>query len=861
MQRSSLWVLGPLIFGILALWCRPAQATSSWRLVGWSGTRISAVTVSPQHAQELAIVADGILELSHDGGVVWLPCVLPARVDVVAYDPVQAGWLYVGSDTGLYVSHDNGISWQRFEPIQTIHKLTVAITVDNRYVFASMYDGAGTAVRVFRITRDGIVSDTGFPDGNADCFAVDSTRQRLYVGSANGVYWSDDEGQSWQSSGHGAGGFTNRIVVKPGAIWQLSADGLFRSHDDGQSWDRLAGPADLNGTYYGSSMHLSGLAVSGESAYYGAWSIGFPYQFLAAYAGGSAHSVFDGRVNEVAIAAGHLWIATDNGLWLNDSLAGSEAAVRRPVLIIPGILGSLPTTTALEAYATAIVEEGYWDHSYKTPLELDPIDHTYDGLINYLLARGYQRDKTLFVFPYNWMQSNSLTASQLSQKLYDVRQACGCSQVDVVAHSMGGLIARSYIQSDAYQGDVANLIELASPNAGAVEDYGVWEGGEFSGITTPNRLLNAILQALAGPQTDNEKVVLLRQFMPSIGQLLPVFDYLIGRQYPTGYPSNHFLEDLNQPSEITRLKQRTALYVVGGDTKPTLQSLSVGAPHPGDLAWPDGVITANSLGLGDGTVPQLSLEAIDKASLLVDADHGGVVSAAAPFVAQTLMGGYVDEPDGNTPAPVPASSERYVVVYVSGTVALRLVAADGRFVDDSAITIPGAYYSGSATIPQLMAIPDPSPDTYRVVVTGSGAYTVGVMVIDSPDVTSSDNTLASDQLTGTITEGEAQQFVYIANSGSFQRSGSSLVPLPSSNPPKILPDSVTTNLMKPWSAGSLLGAINARLPIVVSASPSGRPRVLAIPSHHLEVGTSHGWWIIFWVICAIVLAIILVLRL
>jgi len=771
--------------GGLLLWCRPAQAAGGWQLVGWSGTRIGAVVVSPLRVQEVAAVADGTLELSHDGGIVWLPCGIPARVDVVAYDPVQPGWLYVGSDTGLYVSHDNGLSWQRFESVQTVHKITVALVVDNQYVFASMYDGAGTPVRVFRLGRDGIATDTSFPDGNADCFAVDVARHRLYVGAAGGVYSSDDEGQTWQGGGHGAGTFTNRLALKPGFIWQLSADGLYRSHDDGQSWDRLAGPGDLNGTYYGSSVHLSGLAVSGDAAYYGAYTIGFPYQFLAVYSGGSARSVFDGRVSDVAAIGGRIWVATDNGLWVNNNLVGTEATVRRPVIIIPGILGSLPTSEGLKTYASAIIKEGYWSHSYKTPLELDPIDHTYNGLIDYLLARGYQGDKTLFVFPYNWMQDTSATAQQLAQKLADVRQACGCTQIDLVTHSLGGLVARSYMQSDSYQGDIANLIQLGTPNAGAVEDYQVWESGEFAQITVPNKILEVILQAVASPKTDTEKVVLLREFMPSIGQLLPVFDYLVGRHYPVDYPRNHFLENLNIPAEIARLKQRAALYVVGGNTKPTLASLSVGAPHPDDLVWPHGPIISSAMGLGDGVVQQSSLEAADKASLLLNADHGGIVTAAAPFVAQTLMGGLMEDADSLPVEPNPAS--HYLLIYAHGEVALHLVAPNGQRIDDAAIGIPGAYYSGSGTSPQLMAIPTPNPGVYQITVSGSGSYTVGVTDTDKEDL--------NQRATGIIFTGGDQHLTYDTAAGRLQ---------PSSEASTMLPFFATMDQISSRTAANLL---------------------------------------------------------
>lgn len=760
MKTLGFEVIFAMMVSILLLWCHPARATSGWQLVGWGGTRVGAVVASPLRTQDVAAVVDGTLELSHDGGVVWLPCSIPTRVNVMSYDPVQADWLYAGSDTGLYVSRDNGLSWQLFETVQTLHKITVALAADNQYVFASMYDGAGTPVQVFRVSRDGTATGTGFPDGNADCFAVEAGHHRLFVGAASGVYRSDDEGQTWQGGGHGAGTFTNRIALSSGFVWQLSADGLYRSHDDGASWDRLVGPADLNGTYYGSGMHLSGLAAVGDAAYYGAYTIGFPYQFLAAYSGGSAHSVFDGRVYDVAAAAGRIWIATDGGLWVNNNLVGTEAAVRRPVIIIPGILGSLPTSEALKIYASAIIEEGYWDHSYKTPLELDPIDHTYNGLLDYLLARGYRRDQTLFVFPYNWMQGADTTARQLAQKLVDVRQACSCTQVDLVTHSLGGLIARSYIQSDYYQGDVTNLIQLGTPNAGSVKDYQVWESGEFGEIAVPNKLFEAMLQAVAAPKTDPEKVVLLRQFMPSIEQLLPVFDYLVGRLYPVNYPRNRFLEDLNIPAEIARLKQRTAVYVVGGNTKPTQTSLAVGEFQPNNLLWPHGSIISGTLGVGDGTVQQSSLEAVDKASLLLNADHGGIVTAAAPFVARTLMGGAVDDAD-NLPNES-AATGHYLLIYAHGGVALHLVAPDGRRIDDAIIGIPGAYYSGSGISTQLMAIPDPKVGFYHIDITGSSSYTVGAIDTDKADL--------NPRITGAVSNEQDQHLIYSTDNDTLQPS-------------------------------------------------------------------------------------------
>ncbi|HDO23621.1 MAG TPA: lecithin--cholesterol acyltransferase, partial [bacterium] len=50
-------------------------------------------------------------------------------------------------------------------------------------------------------------------------------------------------------------------------------------------------------------------------------------------------------------------------------------------------------------------------------------------------------------------------------------------KVDIIAHSMGGLVARSYIQDANYRNDVGKLIMLGAPNYGSSDVYTLWEGG------------------------------------------------------------------------------------------------------------------------------------------------------------------------------------------------------------------------------------------------------------------------------------------------------------------------------------------------------------------------------------------------
>jgi len=72
------------------------------------------------------------------------------------------------------------------------------------------------------------------------------------------------------------------------------------------------------------------------------------------------------------------------------------------------------------------------------------------------IAAGYKENSlneakpTLFIFPYDWRVDNNLTAELLKEKIRLVKEITGASKVDIIAHSMGGLVARSYVESSDY---------------------------------------------------------------------------------------------------------------------------------------------------------------------------------------------------------------------------------------------------------------------------------------------------------------------------------------------------------------------------------------------------------------------------
>lgn len=205
--------------------------------------------------------------------------------------------------------------------------------------------------------------------------------------------------------------------------------------------------------------------------------------------------------------------------------------VRTPVLIVPGILGSLPEGTSL---LTAIVDlpaflrnvdivNGKVALNAANPLSLvaDPLLGTYTALITSFEQKGFHRfdgdnpflagdsvadgtESDLFFAAYDWRLPVLLnpdnpsellwngngrlesgveyldwwidTAKEKWEERYDSTDGFA---VDIVAHSMGGLLARAYLQEAANAGQIPervnHLIMLGTPNAGAVDTYQFWD--------------------------------------------------------------------------------------------------------------------------------------------------------------------------------------------------------------------------------------------------------------------------------------------------------------------------------------------------------------------------------------------------
>jgi pimeloyl-ACP methyl ester carboxylesterase len=79
---------------------------------------------------------------------------------------------------------------------------------------------------------------------------------------------------------------------------------------------------------------------------------------------------------------------------------------------------------------------------------------------------GYTEGVDFWAFPYDWRKDNRLAADALDTLVDQIMAQTGQGQVYVVAHSMGGLVARQYIADPARAAKVKRLVTLGTPYLG-----------------------------------------------------------------------------------------------------------------------------------------------------------------------------------------------------------------------------------------------------------------------------------------------------------------------------------------------------------------------------------------------------------
>lgn len=444
---------------------------------------------------------------------------------------------------------------------------------------------------------------------------------------------------------------------------------------------------------------------------------------------------------------------------------------KRPVIIIPGILGSWE-------------KNGEW--------VIDPVLHIYDNLIQLLESDDYIQGVDLFTFPYDWKQENTISGQQLKIKIEKVRNICQCQKVDIIAHSMGGLVARSYAQSDEYQNDINQIIFLGTPHEGSSFAYLLWEGGEVTPEPLPisfDRLLEYYLNLKSITSLSGSKFRYIRNNVFSVRDLLPTYNYLkeassgIVRSYPNNHPVNPFLGALNSFLSEARLFQRNiGIINIVGNIEPnfvnnelmdkTLGVIRVvpraifqvplweyGYPENFGVPFTDGGL---EFAEGDGRVFIGSANHNFQSVFISESNqglHSDLPTIAWPEISKALLGAT------SLQQGIPITIEESLIIPILSPADIQVVDPLGRrigkdfFSGQEVNEIPLAFYSGFNGDLEFVSISNPVHGQYQIKLDGTdnGSYTLMTSYI-------SDDAQVDKKFFGFISDIQELEFSFNFNS-------------------------------------------------------------------------------------------------
>ena len=432
-----------------------------------------------------------------------------------------------------------------------------------------------------------------------------------------------------------------------------------------------------------------------------------------------------------------------------------------PVVIIPGILGSQKI-------------DGQW--------KIDPILKRYDKLYDIFLKNGYKKNRDIFTFPYDWHLDNIHTAKLLKEKILEIKKKTNWPKVDVVAHSMGGLVAREYIESDYYGDDINQLVLLGTPHLGAPKDYLIYQQGEkgFNKLGIAYYILKYLFKQEASEKGYKNIYDYIHNYpISSVKELLPIYDYIYLLDadeyvksdkavynllsYPYNYPHNEFLENLNKEDNLNKLKLVDKLNIIGKNDNTITGINSLG------LNGHNGVAVAGfqelRFGDGDGTVPVKSAKGIESDTLIeTNFLHSKLPEKTAKIVYKNIA--------GKNPVKEINSVEinNIFIIMVFSPIDIQIIAPDGKRVGKNFATggyyneIEGAYYTGYKTDTEFITIPNPIDGEYKILTQGTdtGSYKIEVI-----DISQNDKDEVSEQTISfegeTITDGKGEHSLEIKN--------------------------------------------------------------------------------------------------
>ncbi len=512
---------------------------NSWRsdYKGFRGTTLFGSAVSDGDSyggvSVLLQASDGsgyqIAELSTTGEPVYRPVELPGTI--------MKAW---GSSSGGFIVATNSPA-SPYAPTQLVHVDrggAVRIIIDESD-FISWNDGAfaSSGESVPSVSLDGsVVVWYGIPTAKG--------ASRASTHRASGFFAAVQSGGDWSLMRVG-GDRANGYIEAGESFTDLNRN---RKFDEGVEVATVYGASfeDIGPLGLGYRVHVSNSARTGgafkvlfsqsdspelwvvdvvpDSASSGGYSVSAPDLILQQKWSADGDTGSSGATNfwwsNEPITSIHLWDRSINAegviAFMAFTESGSRLVVRanpaglRPVLYVPGIMGSFPVRDQTLAWLLQRGAPPQW-------MEIDPLANGYADILRSLTNVGYTPGVDLISAVYDWRMPpgpapireggigsidgyvDGITAASISDGVFEygvdylgywlkraastwalIHPGVPLDSVDIIAHSTGGLVARTYIQSLAYLGAeqaglprINELVMIGVPNRGASKAWNV----------------------------------------------------------------------------------------------------------------------------------------------------------------------------------------------------------------------------------------------------------------------------------------------------------------------------------------------------------------------------------------------------
>ncbi len=369
----------------------------------------------------------------------------------------------------------------------------------------------------------------------------------------------------------------------------------------------------------------------------------------------------------------------------------------------------------------------------------------YGNIVNLFENNGYANNMLLFQYPYDWRLNLSTTAQGLAQTIQTAAINSESGKVNIVAHSMGGLLLKEYLRTAPANtiNRINKVIFLGTPHLGAPKASKVLLYGDNLNISI----------------LDEERARIITQNMPSVYQLLPSQKYINDfsgyitdarseiKKVLSHDSTNQFLSDSGLNSSLLT---NANVFHTTLDTYPNASSIKffdiIGC---GSTKTISSIIIKNNgkfdlrYTLGDKTVPYVSASSVGNINqrYFSNADHMDLVQNTG--VLEQLINIF-DGKSGqiaegvSTSTTSCASNDPTIIFATHSPVNLHIYDSQGNHLGPDAngdieYGIPGSSYDTIGDN-HFAVVPDSATTTYRIVIQ---AYASGTFDFDWSKLTGS----------------------------------------------------------------------------------------------------------------------------